>query len=178
MDKVFLCHTLLKSLSPEVYGVWRKLFNMSDGVFDKLASSSQKYHRRSDGSNPTIAQHTEPMVAAAAKVVGMLGEDRRTHEAVILGVAIHDIKKYGLDNSSEHTVSDHGAIAADWLSANASLFSDVFTVEQFEILLACVRYHSGIWSTDSLGATYQKYFKYIQFVHMLDMLESRDMLRY
>ena len=165
---------LKENTSPESFKWYLAFRNTLPDIWDKPVSSTGKYHRRVDGTMPTIAEHTYEMVHAATKISRMFGgEDPTTIEAVYLALALHDGLKYGLDGTRPHTTKDHDKLIADRLLVERLAVPstiDLPTLEQG------MRFHAGQWSTDTLTVLGEEgYFN--QFIHILDMLSTANCLK-
>lgn len=172
---------LCENMTERGFKFWRIMKNQIPPVWDRLASSSKKYHKKKDGSVPTIAEHTYEMLYAASKVINMFKIKPKTKEAdlVYLSIALHDAFKYGLTPEfSDHTTPKHDKIVADVVVENKHLFEKVFNDAQVDMIEESVRYHSGSWSTDAdNNFSLSQLSPEALFVHFLDMLSSRDLLK-
>lgn len=168
--------TAKKCLTPNGYKLFRiinsKLFN----IWDKPTSSTGKYHKRKDGTVPTIAEHTHEMVKAASKIIRMFGGPQIStdNDAILLGIIFHDSLKYGSKGTNPHTTRNHDQQAADLFEKNKKLFLKHFTEDEFETFCLCIRFHSGIWSADAKkeNMTVDDFIPEVLFVHILDMLST------
>ena len=172
----------LKSNMTELgFRLWNAINNRLPSVWEKLSSSSKKYHRKAEGYVPSIAEHTYEMLFAASKLIKMFNINPRTQEADVIyySIAFHDSLKYGVDGNLDHTISEHDKLAGDMIATNIETFKKVLTEVQVKLLEDSVRYHSGQWSTDAKGTNFN--FKdrdpIAMFIHMLDMLSTVDLIK-
>jgi len=174
---------LSENMSENGLKIWLWLFKKIPNIWDKPVSSSGKYHLKEDGHVPTIGEHTEEMLYTCIKLFSMFDIKPKTEDAdiLILGVLLHDSFKYGIENpiSAKHTNSKHDKIIADKIAFNRKIFSNVFGSDKTILLEDIVRHHMGRWGTDV-----EKNFKFegkdlrVFFIHVLDMLSSRNLLKY
>lgn len=174
---------LKKVLTVTNYNLWLGLLDVIEPVWDRPSSSSLKYHKRDDGSVPSIAEHTVEMLIAADKIKRMFGNfpvPVEETDALFLGIALHDAFKYGMKpEHADHTVQNHDKLAGDFvLDAMNDVFIPHLGKENAITLEKCVRYHSGRWSTDASKAYAGKDdMVFVWFVHALDMLSTADKLK-
>ena len=64
--------------------------------WDRAASSTGKYHRTSDGTSQTIAEHTGEMLNAAIKIMKCLRLTKNTGDcdSFLMSIVLHDVRKY------------------------------------------------------------------------------------
>jgi len=149
-------------------------------VWMSAASSGGKYHNKEGGFVPTIAEHTCEMLRGAIKCMSMFGITKKTSKCdlLILGVVLHDVFKRGIDGKGRWTVINHDNLIANKIIEGKSVFLKFLSVEEVNILVDIVRFHSGKWSTDAdKNFDFANYHPFILFVHSLDMLSSRNCLR-
>lgn len=171
---------LEKNMSERGFKLWSAINSRLANIWDKLASSSKKYHKRSDGSVPTIAEHTYEMLYAAVKLLSMFNVKKNTVEAdvLLLSIALHDSLKYGHNGNNEHTDKEHDRRVADMVKSNKETFLKLFSEKQYQILEESVRFHSGRWSTDTKNPfSFNELHQETMFVHMLDMLSTADLIK-
>lgn len=159
------------------YDYWDSMMDHLVDIWDKPTSSTGKYHRRADGTIPSIAEHTYEMLNAGLKVMRLLGFKSKSSEgdAFLIAIALHDGMKYGKDGTRQHTTSDRDKLMADFIH-NSKTVPDSINMHVME---KSIRYHSGRWSTNlknegdginGLGHTEM-------LVHTLDMLSAADLLK-
>jgi len=181
-DKII--ELLKENLTDRGFKLWQAIDKRLPDIWDKLSSSTKKYHKKADGSVPSIAEHTYEMLYAGAKIMRMFGAFPKTSQAdsLLLSVVLHDALKYGRNGKGNrgHTVRDHDKIAADMISANRETFRKILNKFEFTALEESVRFHAGRWSTDV--ANEKKFDFYdmkpeVLFLHMLDMLSTGDLIK-
>ncbi len=163
------------------YNLWLGLLDVIEPVWDRPSSSSLKYHKRDDGSVPSIAEHTVEMLIAADKIKRMFGNfpvPVEETDALFLSIALHDAFKYGPSPKHEaHTTKDHDKLAGDFIvDAMEDVFIPHLGKENAALLENCVRFHAGRWSTDD-GFVDGKIFRFVDLVHTLDMLSRANKLK-
>jgi len=169
------------SLTEGGYNLLELLLSKIPDIWDKPTSSTGKYHKRKDGTVPSVGEHTFEMFEAAVKTIRLFGNQipSKDNDAILLGIILHDSYKYGEKGTDFHTSRGHEKIAADKFEKNSKIFLSHFSEEQLETLLLCVRFHSGIWSPDAkkekLGV--QDFNAEVLFVHFLDMLSTASYLK-
>lgn len=151
-------------------------------IWNKPTSSTGKYHKREDGTVPTVAEHTYEMVLAGAKVVRLLAEPRSVlSDTILVAIALHDGLKYGEDGMRKHTNNAHDRAMADWIHNDGPEIPESIDMEQ---LCVAIQFHSGQWSTDAkkLSLPAETFFgtnkPIVLFIHMLDMLSTASVLRH
>jgi hypothetical protein len=172
------------NMTDDGFKFWKALESKIPSVWSRFTSSTKKYHLKSNGYVPTIAEHTYEMLYAAVPLLRMFDISAKTRESdmILLSVVLHDSFKYGTSPNSVfamYTDKAHDKVTADIIHENKEVFGRIFSDEQFKILEEAVRYHSGRWSTDAKGKdfTFQGLRPFTFFLHMLDMLSSRDLLK-
>lgn len=152
-------------------------------IWDRLSSSTKKYHKKADGSVPTIAHHTYEMFYGACKIIRMFGGKLKSkdNDAILISILLHDIQKYGPKGNMPHTNNYHDKSMADLLERNRKVLTKHFNETQADILIAGVRYHSGRWSKSVPNMndfTFEQYPSIVMFTHILDMLSTGDCLQF
>jgi len=172
---------LERSMTESGFKFWKALYSKIPPAWDRLASSTKKYHNKSNGRVPTIAEHTYEMLYAAEKLLRTFDIRVKTQEAdtILLAVTLHDAFKYGINpDEAEFTTNTHDQIMADSIVKNKETFKKVFTESQVTQIETAIRYHAGRWSSgipntfrlDDLDPV-------TLFVHFLDMMSSRDLIK-
>ena len=179
MDYFGLINSVLqKELTPDSYVLWEAMTAAIDPVWDRKSSSSGKYHKRADGTVPSIAEHTAEMLIAAVKTVRLFPKCNKkgaAKDAILLGVAFHDAIKYGVEPSkSHHTVSNHDKLARDFVADIRDIVEECLGAYNTCVLEECLNYHSGQWSTALQD--FDQLPKESLYVHFLDMLSTADLL--
>ncbi len=172
---------LAQHMTEKGFLFWGALNKSINSPWDKPTSSTGKYHQKKGGYVPSIAEHTHEMVYSAIKIYSMFGFHKKMVELdlLLIGVALHDIVKYGNDNDGDHTDNTHDKLIADRIADKRTTFLKLFSEEQIDILIEMVRYHSGRWSTDAntFNFNFSNDHPYVMFLHTLDMLSSRNCLK-
>jgi len=173
-----------KNMTEEGKTFWREIRNKIPPVWDRYSSSTMKYHRRKDGTVPSIEEHTLEMLKSGCNVMGAFNIQPKTKDCDLLMFAIllHDAFKYGTKNplNSPHTDNTHDSIVGNVIKNNNEMFHQLFEKEKVVLLEEIVRYHSGRWSTDVKDKdsfNFKDFDPLTMFVHLLDMLSSRDCLK-
>jgi ssDNA-binding Zn-finger/Zn-ribbon topoisomerase 1 len=167
---------LLKAnLSPESFKYWIDLRNNLPDIWDRPVSSTGKYHRRADGSMPTIAEHTYEMVYVGTKTLRIYGDTNTPEtDALLVGLALHDSLKYGADGDRQHTTNNHDELIADRIKQERLAIPSTINDK---VLEETVRYHAGRWASKTKGYDLESINLMIFFVHTLDMLSTADCLK-
>ena len=152
-------------------------------IWDKFSSSTQKYHKKEDGTVPTIAHHTYEMFYGACKIIRMFGGKLKSkdNDAILMSILLHDIQKYGPKGNMPHTNNYHDRSMADLLGKNKKALMRHFTEKQADVLITGVRYHSGRWSKSVPNINkfvFEDYHPIVMFVHIFDMLSTADCLKF
>ena len=172
---------LKENLTERSFKLWRGIDRLMPNCWDKLTSTTKKYHRKANGEVPSQGEHVFEMLHAAVKILSMFGYDPKTTDTdkILLAIALHDSMKYGNFGTRKHTDNRHDKFAADMVSSNKHNFTKVLTEEQFFVLEEAVRFHSGRWSTDARHKEFnwKDYNPETLVVHVLDMLSSKDCLK-
>ena len=174
---------LEKNMTEKGYMLWKKLEEKIPNIWDRLSSSSKKYHKRDNGEVSTIEGHTLEMLVACIKLLSVFDVNPKTKEADILliSVVLHDSCKYGLDNplDRKHTDQQHDHIIGDLINLSRNTFLKYFSNDEVSLLEEITRFHSGRWSTDWKGdnISWKKLNEKTLFVHFLDMASARNLLK-
>ena len=177
-----LIELLESNLTERGFKLWQAIDERLPDIWEKLSSSTKKYHKKADGSVPSIAEHTYEMLFAATKVMRMFGAFPKTSlaDSLLLAVVFHDSVKYGEKGLNEHTVRNHDKLAADMMLQNENIFKQILNEQEFGALEESIRYHSGRWSTDVKD---EKKFDFRSigpealFLHTLDMMSTADLIK-
>lgn len=182
MDYEKQINELLKSnMSKQGFKCWLVLKNKLPNIWNKPTSSTGKYHKKNDGSIPSICHHTFEMLYSGSKIMRAYNIKKNSTDAdtLLLSITLHDSMKYGKDGKKIHTDNKHDKLIADSLEKNIHIFKSFLTNEQANSLVECVRYHSGRWSTDTNinKFCFNDRTPLAHLVHMLDMLSTADCLK-
>jgi hypothetical protein len=150
-------------------------------IWNRSSSSSMKYHKKADGSVPTIAEHSFEMFQAAVKTIQMWGNETisKRNDAFLMAIILHDSLKYGPTGKNPHTTRNHDQQLADLFFNKKEIFLKHFNEEEFDLFIACIRFHSGRWSPDSkktLNFSLNNLPSQVLIVHFLDMASTKDCL--
>ena len=170
------------NMTEKGYKLWKAVKGILPDIWDKPTSSTGKYHKKSNGRVPSIIEHTFEMIYAGIKLFRMFDIKKNTSDAdtLLLGIALHDSLKYGLDGNRKHTDNKHDRLAADMVKTNKYTFTKILTENQFNMLEESIRYHSGRWSSDlnnESNFNTDNFHSQTFFVHILDMLSTADVLK-
>jgi len=173
---------LEENMTERGFKLWKTIDQRLPNIWDKLTSSTGKYHKKLNGKIPTIAEHVYEMLYAATKLVQMFDVKIKTTKAdtVFLAIVLHDALKYGPFGSRLHTDVRHDKEVADKIvHENRQTFAKFFTNEQIQLLEDMIRYHSGKWSTDVVSSkfSFENLPPEILFLHMLDMMSTHDLIQ-
>lgn len=177
LDKI---NTLLKkNLSEKCFDLWEGIRdNISNKCWDKLTSSTGKYHKKENGYVPSVAEHTYEMIYAADKIISMF-EGIISKDVIFLSIALHDAYKYGLCKTCQHTEEKHGELIAETILKNKKIYAQALTENEIIDLETAVRYHDGRWSPIAKKNHFDKTFltPEVTFLYTLDMLSSRNLIK-
>jgi len=170
------------NMSERGFSLWKALKQKLPEIWGKSSSSTGKYHKKHDGSMPSITIHTYEMLSAGIKLFRMFNIKKNTTDAdtLLLGIVLHDSLKYGLDGNLLHTTGAHDRLIGDLIKENKATFLKLLNEDQFIILEEATRFHSGRWSSDvndRKNFDFKEYNPITTFVHTLDMLSTADRLR-
>jgi len=173
---------LQKNLTEDGFKFWKVLFEKIPPIWDKLSSSSKKYHQDQNGRVRTVGEHTFEMLYACSRVMRMFKINNKCKQSdlLLLSIFLHDAFKYGIDDplNTKHTVKNHDAIIGNTVFANKDKFLNFFDDKQVALMEHITRYHSGIWSTDvSENFSLRSLDPEALFVHILDMLSANNCLK-
>ena len=174
-----------ENMTEKGFKLWNALRERIPNIWERTTSSTGKYHKRADGSIPTIAEHTYEMLRAAIKIMSAFKVTSKTSSCdnLVFAIVLHDAFKYGRGEEAltrKYTNNKHDQSSADVIKKNKEIFLKVVNEKQFECLEEAVRYHSGIWSTDLKGKNDTDFFNMnvlTHLLHILDMLSTKDMLK-
>lgn len=169
---------LKENLTDNGYKLFQSMDEKMPKTYHRLSSSSKKYHQKEDGRVPSIREHTYEMLFIATKLLSVFDVEPKTSDAdvFILSIALHDRLKYGTKpNTAKHTNRKHDQIMADVLEKNRNILESRYDSEAVDIMVECVRFHSGRWSTDE---GWNKISSRLSFlVHIIDILSTNDLIK-
>jgi hypothetical protein len=173
---------LQENLTEKSFKLWKGIDSILPDIWNKLTSSTKKHHKKMNGEVPSIAEHVYHMLYAATKILRLFAIENKTLDSdkILLAIALHDCLKYGQHGTRKYTDNAHDKEAGDLIASNESTFRKLFDDKQFQTLEEAVRFHSGRWSTDApLGRVFdwKEYNIETFFVHMLDMLDTADLIQ-
>lgn len=165
------------------YDLLVKVEGKMPDIWDRPSSSTGKYHKKADGSVPSIAHHTYEMLYAGTKIIRMFGGKAKSsiNDAFIMAIILHDIRKYGKTGKNPHTTKTHDKDMANLLEKNRKYLTKHFSDYETEVMISGVRYHSGRWSPDVPNMhefDFGNYHPIVMFVHTLDMMSTADVLQF
>lgn len=169
---------LKRQLTQKSFDLWVGIReNISNKCWNRMTSSTGKYHQKEDGRVPTVAEHTYEMVYAADRIIHMF-DGLINKDVIFLSIALHDSYKYGLVKSCKYTEERHDRIMAEIIMKNKKIFKYALNEDDIFLLENAIRYHAGKWSTDAGSKFCLKDFTpEVLFLHTLDMLSSRNVLK-
>ncbi len=181
MYKEKINELMKSSMTERGYKLWYGINSKLPDVWDKSTSSTFKYHKRADGSVPSIAEHTFEMLYAGYKIISMFGVDLKTKDSdiILMSIALHDGLKYGEDGIRKHTLREHDSLMANVIENNKTVFLELYSESQVSDLIDSIRFHSGRWSKDADINTFNFNDRtpIAMLTHTLDMLSSKDCLK-
>lgn len=170
-----------QNLSQKGFELWKTTDEKIPNIWQRPSSSTGKYHKKADGSQPTIAEHTYHMLYAAAKIMRMFNFKAKSSDGdvLLLAIVFHDCLKYGEKGNRPHTSSTHDKDAADMIARDRKLLLQILSADQVDNLIDGIRYHSGQWSTDVPGGkfSFRDGPSTSMFIHTLDMLSTSDLIQ-
>lgn len=168
---------LQSKLSNKYWNFWQTFTSDFNLPYEKASSSSGKYHLNTAGKGHSVGEHTYEMLVAAESVLSLFGDSKQdqNYDIILLGIALHDIHKYGIRNTRDHTTSDHGHITAQEIERKGMALG--LNNREVTLLAEIIRWHDGRWSSVNPGRKPIEFTAATLFVHMLDMLSSRRCLR-
>ena len=174
---------LERNMSEDGYKLWLELYRKIPPVWNRLASSTKKYHRRENGDVPSILEHTYEMLNSFTQIMSCMRIQPKSKDCdvVCLAIMLHDSLKYGINSPhyAAHTDKKHDRIIGNTIQLNKDKLRPVLNEQYLNTLEKITRYHSGIWSTDATADfSFKDYPQEVFLVHLLDMLSTRDCLKY
>ncbi len=162
--------------------LWKGIDSILPDIWDRPTSSTGKYHQKSDGRVPDVAEHTYEMLYGATKLLRMFNFEPKTSntDMLLTALVLHDSLKYGKFGSRKHTDYEHDKNAADMVKSNKETFRKLLEEDQFCAMEEAIRFHSGRWSTDVRNQSvfdWNDYQPATFFAHILDMLSTADCLK-
>ncbi|MCP4374044.1 MAG: hypothetical protein GY797_38955 [Deltaproteobacteria bacterium] len=170
-------------MTPEGFTLLMNIEARMPDIWNKPSASTGKYHKKADGSVPTIAHHTYEMLYAGTKIIRMFGGKLKSvqNDVYVMAIVLHDIQKYGPKGNMPHTNNYHDRSMADLLEKNIRVFTKHFSDYEAEKMIQGVRYHSGRWSKSVPNMhefDFADYDPIVMFTHMLDMMSTADVLQF
>lgn len=165
------------------YKLWKALEERTPNIWERLSSSSKKYHKKENGKVDTIEEHTYEMVYACCKLFTLFGIEKKTKECdlLLLALVLHDSFKYGISDplNTPHTKKDHDRIIGNTVKENSHVFMKYYSESEVLLLEEMVRFHSGKWSTDWVDGltSFKRLDTKTFFIHLLDMLSTRNLIK-
>lgn len=171
---------LKAKLSDRYYAFWQQFTSQFPLPFHKPSSSSGKYHLNTAGTVDNLEEHTMELmqfVDVLAKTFGDSKEEQH-YDLLLLAAALHDVNKYGHQNSLKHTTKEHGVITADLIKEKGTEYG--LSEYDIETLYGLIALHDGRWSTANPNSGFKPItFTQLQlFIHIADMASSRRILKF
>lgn len=153
------------------------LKEVPDWFFEVGASASGKYHPKFSQGKGGLVRHTKMAVQIADDLFRMnkYNFDEYDRDIIIAALILHDIGKYGLDNTpAENMVHTHPLLAGDIISLATTELHDAYG-QDIEYLKIVISTHMGQWSTSKYTNEIlpEPFTKIQEFVHLCDYLSSR-----
>lgn len=182
MFKEKIIKLLEDNMTEKGFSLWEGINRLVPNIWDKLSSSTGKYHQKKNGSIPTQAEHVYHMLYSSVKLFRMFDIQSKTTDAdkILFAVVLHDSLKYGELGTRKHTEGKHDKMAADMVSQNKETFLKILTEGQFCLMEEMIRFHSGRWSTDipkNKNFSFKDRNPETMFVHILDMMSTADLIQ-
>ena len=94
-DKII--ELLESNLTERGFKLWKGVSSILPDIWNRPTSSTGKYHQKSDGTVPDIAEHTYEMLYSAVKLFRMFNFEPKTSNAdmILIALVLHDSLKYG-----------------------------------------------------------------------------------
>ena len=171
---------LEENLTENSFKLWKALKEKIPDIWCRSSSSTGKYHRRRDGTIPSVGEHTWEMLVTGIKLLSIFNVRPKTLDAdiLLLSIVLHDSWKYGDKNpiNASHTNEKHNRIVADKIGKNRDILLRIFSERQVSLLVECLRFHSGRWSGESDRFNFRDHSPAVLFIHILDMLSTNALL--
>jgi hypothetical protein len=169
---------LKRHLTQKSYDLWIGIYeNISNKCLNLPTSSTKKHHLKEDGRCPTVGEHTFEMLYITDKIIPMF-EGMFNKNVIFLGIAMHDIYKYGLNINNIHTHGKHDQIIAETIKKNQKIFTQALSLDDTILLEEIVRFHMGRWSSNApKNFNYSNYTPLVLFLSTLDMLSANNCLK-
>ena len=181
MFKDRIIKLLENNMTEKGFVLWNGINQRLPDTWDKLTSSTGKYHKKMNGEVPSQAEHVYHMLYASVKLFRMFNIKPKTTNAdkILFAVALHDSLKYGEMGTRKHTDKNHDKMAADMVSENKKTFEKILTEEQFFVMEEAIRFHSGQWSSDAniRSFSFKDYNPETLFIHTLNMMSTADLIQ-
>ena len=161
---------------------WKKLDEKIPNVWNRLSSSSKKYHKRDNGEVDTIEEHTYEMLYCCIKIMSIFDIQPKTKDCdlILISILLHDSCKYGLESPLErlHTEKTHDRIIGNLVNLSRNTFLKYFSNDEVYLIEGMTRFHSGRWSTDADNDfSFKKLDPKILLIHFLDMCSAKNILK-
>jgi hypothetical protein len=171
--------TFLKErLADRYYYFWQQFTGQFPLPFHRPSSSSGKYHQSTAGTVDNLEEHTMDLMQFVDKLARTFGDtkEEQFYDIVLLAAALHDVQKYGDNNSLKHTTKEHGVITAKAITDKGEEFG--LTAEEAKMLSDLVLYHDGRWNSTNPGFKPIAFTQLQLFLHLADMASSRRILKF
>ena len=141
------------------------------------ASTTGKYHPKSDLGEGGLIRHTKSVVRIGYELLNLEMSQKIFSEyekdLIIYSLLFHDSMKKGL-KEGEHTLFLHPLIIADYIKDNHEVL--LLNDEDVNYIYECISSHMGQWNEKN-GEELPKPIKvHQQFVHLCDYIASRSFI--
>lgn len=169
---------LKEKLEDRYYAFWQQFTSQFPLPFNRPSSSSGKYHLNTAGTVDNLEEHTMELMQFVDRLARTFGDSREEqfYDIVLLAAALHDIQKYGENNSLKHTTAEHGAITAKAVLNKGEEYG--LTADETKMLSDLILYHDGRWNSRNPGFKPIPFTQLQLFIHIADMASSRRILKF
>lgn len=153
----------IKKLTKEI------IENADDWFFLEPASSSGKYHPEFALQVGGLVMHTKAVVYFLKELLRseLYPIDAYHQDMLILAAIAHDIKKYGENSNTGHTVKNHPELASAYVENINNEKKILKENIDIEYIKRCINTHMGIWGSIKPESEDEK------LLHIADLLASR-----
>lgn len=154
---------LVKKLTKEV------IKHADDWFFIEPASSSGKYHPQFALEAGGLVMHTKAVVYFLKELLRseLFPIDEYHQDMLILSAIAHDIKKYGENSNTGHTVKNHPELASIYIEKINKEKKILKNNNDIEYIKKCIITHMGIWGDIKPESEDER------LLHIADLLASR-----
>lgn len=146
-------------------------------VLDRPSSSTLKYHKKEDGSVPSIMAHTLEVMSGidSMKRSILKTHSPRDYGLLMAAAAMHDGTKYGLP-PGRFTTSNHDQTAAKVCLNITKNYQEGLSAQDETALFCMIAYHNGPWSKKISLPYYQYAYPWV-LIHVFDMASAANRLK-